>query len=179
MTVDRDAGQARPRPGWVTLLAVLNILGGLGMLLLATACQPALRELSGASEEIGLPLAGMRMAVPIFGVVQFSAGIGLWTGVRWGWWLAAFSYFFSSLRRIATAVALVLLMDRIQLDPQLVVRNVGRTIGGVSINALILVYLFSGKVLGYFGMEELRKLRAVAILLGITMAAGMLLMLDG
>ena len=125
-----------PRPMGIAILAVLEILGGLLILLLGLAVAAVSGTLFSA---LGLAVpAGVGIAVGgvvvIFGLLGLLVGWGLWTGRRWARILAII---LSGLGALASLVALVL-----GSIPSIV---------GLVIDVSILWYLFRPNVRAFFG----------------------------
>ena len=79
-----------PRPFGVTILAVLNliggilaVIGGLGLLLLGAIGAPI--PMLGL---ILFPIAIIGLAGLVVGILQLIVAYGLWMGRTWAWWFA-------------------------------------------------------------------------------------------
>ena len=73
------------RPTGVTVLAILQLLGGLLMLVIAAG-------LSAVSSFVGrgflIAFGGLISGVlAIFGLIGLATAYAFWTGQSWGWWL--------------------------------------------------------------------------------------------
>lgn len=130
------------RPTGVTILAVLQILGGIlslvagvgglffGGLIVAAGGQ------AGEAAAVGPILVGSAIAAVISGIIGLVAGFGLLMLKSWGWTLAIV---FSALNILNNLVALVQ------------GRNVAGAIIGIVISGLILYYLNQHNVKRAFG----------------------------
>ena len=85
------------RPKGIAALAVLQILGGVmtvGVVVLGSG---------GISESLsgtGLSWTSLSAATVVYGALGIAAGIGMWRGKAWGWWLAAFTYVHGIVRNV-------------------------------------------------------------------------------
>lgn len=130
----------RQRPTGITVLALLNFIGGglailLGIVFIALG--PYMSELTH-----GLP-ALLSLLVGVLGIVFLVAGLiglvvgwGLWTGKEWSWWLTV----------VLEALGLVSGLAGIVMgDPTSLI--------GLLIAALILWYMFKPHVKDFFGVK--------------------------
>ena len=76
------SGMRGARPTGITILAILEVLGGLA-LLLGGAAITALGGLVGLG--LGAAFGGILI---IFGLLSFVVAFGLWTGKEWAWLVA-------------------------------------------------------------------------------------------
>lgn len=109
--------------------------------------------------------------VVLLGMVHLAAGIGMWTGKRWGWWLAAFSYLYALVNDVGKVVLMPDLFATVG-EPTggtafAVVRLLASALGGV----LILGYWFGEGVLDYFDLLQMSKWKTLARLIGATLLA--------
>lgn len=91
------------RPIGVSILAILEIAGGVLAIIAGILAGGAMSSIIGT---LG-PLVGIIYVIA--GLVAFAAGYGLWTGAKWGWWLAIVLYalgIISSLASLALGVVL-------------------------------------------------------------------------
>ncbi|MGI0079348.1 MAG: hypothetical protein ACRECH_06960 [Nitrososphaerales archaeon] len=77
------------RPTGVTILAILEILGGL-LLLFGAAALFAVSAIAGSIA--GVPMvgafgAGLGAFLVILALLSFAVAYSFWTGKSWGWWL--------------------------------------------------------------------------------------------
>ncbi len=129
------------RPTGVTILAILNILGGLLFLLAAagsafagpfiSAALPS-SMLSHASSILGI--IGLFLAV--LGIIFLIVGYGLWKGMNWAWWLSV----------------ILLALGVIANGLSLLSANISAILPFI-IGAIILYYVTRPRVKSYFGMR--------------------------
>ncbi len=126
-----------PRPLGVTVVAILQILGG-ALLVLAGAALAALPQLV----ELPLPgfgpllLGGLGAFLIVIGILALLVGWGLWAGKGWAWWLTVILQALG----IASSLASLALGDP-------------TAIASLIIAAIILYYFFKPHVKAYFGVK--------------------------
>lgn len=170
-------GPSRERPRFIAVLAVLQIVGGA---ILIAAILLGYKGISDTLSGTGLSWRNLSVASILYATLGIAAGIGMWRGKPWGWWLAAFSYFYGILRSVT---ALLTIPDMVYAlgEPA---RGVGyyytREIGQIGWGILITGYWFSQNVLYYFGLTQLSRLRAFLTLVGVSVVVfGVGLLLPG
>jgi hypothetical protein len=162
-------GGGRERPIGIMLLAGLALLSGLVLLgaLAIVLSQSAAAEAIG---ELGVypPLLIGMMAL-VAGVL-LGAGVGMWRGERWGWWLGAFMQVFSVVRNAAALVTVPGMEDPLVEESEdfqiLLVRVIGRSV----VILLLIGYFFRGNVLEYFRLEEVNRVVALVALVVVSAA---------
>jgi hypothetical protein len=87
----------RERPVGITILALLNLLGGAAVLVIQAVQWNKLAE---SLESIGVSSAIGFAAILFLGVLGVGAGIGMLIGKHWGWWAGAFYLFYSVARNL-------------------------------------------------------------------------------
>jgi lysylphosphatidylglycerol synthetase-like protein (DUF2156 family) len=125
-----------PRPLGVTVVAILQILGGILLVLggAALAALPQLVELPLPG--FGLLFGGLGALLIIIGILALLVGWGLWAGKGWAWWLTV----------ILQALGIVSSLASLALgDPT--------AIASLIIAAIILYYFFKPHVKAYFGVK--------------------------
>jgi tetratricopeptide (TPR) repeat protein len=154
-----------PRPGPVTALAVLQVLSGVAAVAFVVLGS------EGRFGEVSIPgfFSQQHVALAVLvGMVHIAAGVGMWLGKSWGWWLAAFSYLYSLLNNAST---LLLVPDMVEAyrEPA---RGAGyyylRELFNIGWDVFILVYWFREGVLDYFGLLDLSRLKAFVGLIAVT-----------
>jgi hypothetical protein len=154
----------------VSILAVLHLVGGLGL----AALQVVLLSQMGAIEEtlrsIGLPPWVLIVGVLFLTALAIASAVGMWTGARWGWWLAAFYYMYGVFRN-ATALYTVAAMSGLLEDSSrgpeyYFVKHAIRLV----VSLLLFCYFFKTNVLEFFGLADLSKATTIAILVGLCVA---------
>jgi len=155
------------RPVGVAILAVLHTLaavalGALLIILIANA-----EDNARWFEQKGLPFTWFAVISAVFVLLAVACGIGMWLGTKWAWWLAAFYYFFVLFGDNCQLLLMVPLKAVAQDYEAVTVLLVRQGVGGI-IHFALLRYLFQANVLRYFGLNSLRKLRALGVLFAIT-----------
>lgn len=157
-----DSGMIRiPRPGLISWLAATKIVSGAGLLVAVAALHGRLGALGAA---FGVSPRYVDVSLLFIGALSLAAGVGMWRGTRWGWWLAAFFWAYA----IARHANVLLMASGMAGQPA------GET-PGIEYNHLkhtlrlvfyagLLWYLFQNEILRFFGLRGMHKGRAVALL---------------
>jgi hypothetical protein len=158
------------RPKFLTLLSLLHMCSGMGVLvLIATTPMGGAERISSL---LGYPRSMVAIAFAVVGVLDVGAGVGMWLGNRWGWWLAAIYYVHAILRSAhALLVSLVPPAEWGEPDHGWGGQHLKFT-GRVFINSLILLYLYGDTCARYFHMEELPVRKSLAKLVGAAFTVG-------
>jgi hypothetical protein len=148
----------RTRPTLVSILAVLHIISGAGILFILVRYSSRLATLGGP---MGASPLFLNLSILFLGALGLASGIGMWRGAEWGWWLAGLYYVYGIYRN-ANAVFLISSMAN-ELAGE--ARGPGyyyfKHTARVFTHALVLFYLFRDRVLAYFGLQQLEKARAL------------------
>ena len=124
------------RPTGIAILAILELLGGILILLvgiaLAAVGGSVLSSLGYGS--LGGLAAVAGGVVAIFGIIGLLVGWGLWTGKGWAWWLAV----------ILSILGVLVSIGSIAV-------GAFTSVVGLIIDAVILWYLFRPHVKAFFG----------------------------
>ncbi len=155
----------RRRPFGVAVLAALHVLG-------AVVVIGAVVMVAAAYQQSGATLGWLWViAAPIVCVLAVVLPVGLWTGKRWGWWLAAVYY-----AQFALGAAVVLLIlgvtvadDRGEVT-QRQIELAGKHVARLAIFAALLWYMTNRDVLDYFRLQRMTRLGALARALGAAVA---------
>jgi len=115
----------------------------------------------------------------LISVLSFVAGIGMWRGKKWGWWLGAFLYMYAVLWTIKSLIYLPWLFGYFVKPHN---RNVYYYIKhGINlvVRVLIFIYFFKGSVTEYFVLQQQSKIKTLIILfvLGLIVVVGCYLFL--
>ena len=112
------------RPLGVTIIAILAILGGIGLLF------------SGFTAFALLPVVGIIVGglLVVIGLAYFVMAYGLWKGKGWAWRITL----------ILAAIGIIVGIGSIAVG------NVGALVH-ILINAIVIYYLYRPKVKSYFG----------------------------
>jgi lysylphosphatidylglycerol synthetase-like protein (DUF2156 family) len=92
----------RTRPLGVTILAILTILVGIGLLLigLLLLALGSIVGLFGGAPMFGLPIAAIGGLVLLVGILMLVSGFGLLKLRMWAWWLAIISFILGAVSSI-------------------------------------------------------------------------------
>jgi hypothetical protein len=134
MTKDNYNKSNYRRPILLSILAVLMVLGGimisiLGVFLMAVGLTPAMIDFLAEMDltvEIGL-LAGA--FVLLLGIIYIFIGMALFSGKKWGWWLA-------------TIMTVIVLISNLYVF----------SIPSLILNLIVLLYLLTKNTRGWFGV---------------------------
>jgi len=156
------------RPLGVSLLAGLNLLGGLvlcGML--------AFLLLQGITfapvQDLGIYPPLLIGGFLLVGLVLIGAGLGMLQGARWGWWLGIFSQVYTIVRNASALVIVPGMEDSLAVEREFqlqVLRLATRSV----VSVLLIGYFFRRNVLEYFGLEELNRVVALIALIFVCAA---------
>ncbi|MNZ70063.1 hypothetical protein D3C78_883830 [compost metagenome] len=155
------------RPMGLSLVAILLVLGGAGLLIIQLIAFSKLEEMSSLINVSNYVLQGAFVFVGLLGV---AAGVGTWIGAKWGWWLALFYFAYAVTRNINVLLTIHNLMDQF-----------GGTIGeavkgyfkyGVRVlwDCALLFYLCSETATTFFKAKETKKWKALLIVFAICIA---------
>jgi uncharacterized membrane protein (DUF2068 family) len=133
VTMARKMKTQKGRPLGLTILSILYLLAALGAILLAFAVSTVLSAM--LSESMGLVTGFASVILIIAGIVSLIIAYGLWTGRKWGWWIAII---FAVLAVLGNLVSLVS-------------GHIGAIVA-IIIEAIIIYYLTRPHVKAYFGM---------------------------
>ena len=122
--------QQKHRPLGVTIIAILTIIGGIGLLasgIAAVVATPFLSDMGGLS-------AGIGAALIVLGIAYFVMAYGLWKGKGWAWTITLVLSFIG----IAFGIA------------SIVTGNIG-AVFHLIINIIVVYYLYKPNVKMFFG----------------------------
>lgn len=151
----------------VSILAVLHLVGGALMFGLQFWLLANLNSMDESLRALGIPPALLIVGVMFLAVVTIAAGIGMWVGTQWGWWLAAFNFVYNIFRNGSALVTILGMSDQWELgdrDPEYYVFKHG---GRIVVQFLLLLYFLNRDVLRFFGLRELNRVKAVCIIVGV------------
>lgn len=145
----------RKRPTGVTIIGILNIIGGiLGLIMgfVLIALGPTLSQISendtSDTMNTNIELSKIDDYLHIFGIISIPigiasliVGIGLLKGKGWAWSGAV----------ILSIISIVFNLVYAALLGGVEASSIGGTIVGIIINGIILAYLFKSNVKSYFG----------------------------
>lgn len=157
----------KPKPRGVRILAALHILGGaLTLPLLLTFGQ-------GLGQAVGIIGASpilVFVSLGFLGLLALASGIGMWTGKRWGWWLAVFYYVYGALGNANTILTLPGILDQLGTPAQGAGFYYARELGQAFLSILLILYLYRRNVRGYFGLGSFSIMKSGAVLIGSSLA---------
>ena len=130
--------QKPPRPTGVSILAILNLLGGIlavlgGILLIGVGGSGMMSSLGFTGFISGI-VAAVGGIVIVIGLFALVVGWGMWTGKTWAWILAVILYALGALSSLISLAAGAI-----------------SSIVGLLISAFLLWYLWRPHVKAFFG----------------------------
>jgi len=158
-----DDGVRPGRPIGVAILAVLHLLGGVGMVVVVIlmsqwAWFPARSVLVFA--------LGVAAATAVRSIVT---GVGPWGGARWGWWLAGF-YQCLSLLQYSLASGFGVLEVLVMGPPTVSIGpDLAFSAGQAVVHGLLLWYLFRTNVMAYCAVSHWHRGKALGVLAGVAL----------
>ncbi|MDM4015868.1 hypothetical protein [Roseiconus lacunae] len=163
------------RPRGISILAFLAMTGGIGLFSVPVTYAISWEQARTAFQETGFHPVFALVSLVFLAVLALVGGIGMWRGMKMGWWLGCFYYVYAIFRNGATILNIALVSDSFVAEDQGADQFGAKYVIRVAINFLLVLYFFKGNVLGYFGLSEINKPLAIGILLsictGITVAA--------
>jgi hypothetical protein len=148
------------RPMGITLIAVLLAVGG-GLSLISQLLN--FSSLNGASDLLSVPIIMLQASIAFVSVTGLAAAAGLWSGKRWGWWLALF-YFAYAITRNANALLSIQWLDGAANLTKSYYMQYGFRIAW---NIFLMYCLCAENATQYFKNEDTLKWRALLIVFGI------------
>ncbi|HQU47292.1 MAG TPA: hypothetical protein PK867_31105 [Pirellulales bacterium] len=161
-------GDRHPRPLGIFLLALLHFL--VGAMIMATGVSlGGVRGLPGLSPAVCL--IGCTFIASLF----VGAGVGMFQGVKWIWWLEAFGFAWSICTSVLGIVVSLFFWN--QMGARGAVNLLFKYPIRLVVGALILTYLLSENVRAFFRLKRLDTGQALGILFGL--AITLILLLNG
>jgi hypothetical protein len=137
---------------------VLHIFSGVVILILIAGFG---RQLGAIGPVLGTSPLFAQLSMLFLGALTLAAGVGMWRGAAWGWWLAGFYYVYAIYRNANALLVISSMADQLAGEARgpgyYYVKHVGRVVT----HSLVLFYLFRESVLAYFGLDQLDKRRAL------------------
>lgn len=156
------------RPIGISILCILNFLGGVGGLVGILVMQVFFGNLlEQLSDLLGVSSTFITIYLVFLMSLSIISAIGMWIRKRWGWWLAA-SYYPYAVVRTGYHIFIVLGMSE-----QLVNSSRGvnyyltMDIIKIIIGSIVFLYFFKNTVRKYFKLTNISKRKAILILVGI------------
>ena len=158
------APPARSRPVGVTILALLFLITGVGMVaLLVTSWSTLLAGLG----QIGVSAPMLLYSLILPTILGFVAGAGLWIGRPWGWWAATVASLLNIVRNVQGLLVLLGLVQALdglsEAATMALVRDAASVIG----QSLLLAYFFKGNVLAFCQVGGTSRWHLLLLLAGI------------
>ena len=162
------------RPIGVWILAILFVLGGVMIAAVSFLALSPAANVERVYRAFHLTPEIIFAGAFLAGVVVFATGVGMFVGWRWGWWLATLYFVWTAFRSSAFVINLMLSPDLTDVIGESTTRGMQYYLVKygmrVPVNFLLTVYMFRENVLGFFGLSQLAKLKAVVILAGVSLA---------
>jgi len=172
---EQTGSKLATRPLGIAILSWLHFLAGLVFLAAAVlfAVEAAtgfsgMEIFSDAESQVQVPFWFAIAVSGFYAMLGASIGIGLWQGARWGWWLAMIYYVWWVLDLVAGIARAV--TDADVLDREIVGRLLVGNLIHVAILVLVALYFFKGSVREFFGLQSLRMIPALNVLVAISIA---------
>lgn len=153
-----------PRPVGITILSVLYFLSGIAILAIPFLFQGA--SLKGF-ESIGVSEIGAYLSIGFLALLGIFAGIGMWIGKKWGWWLGAFYILYSIARNTNALIMIPSVVEQYGAQDIEVTSFYIKHGGRVIFHSLLLLYFFKGNVVEYFSVGGTSPWKRFGVLLGI------------
>ena len=155
----------KERPIGISILSVLYILGGLAILVMQLFLSGAISE---GMESIGISGLYSLFAIGFLGFLGLSAGIGMWTGKRWGWYLGTFYLLYSVARSTNAILMIPSLVEQFGAPEGGVDKYYIKYGGRIFFHSLLTLYFFKGNVVEFFGVGNTNPWKRFGILFGAT-----------
>lgn len=94
-------------------------------------------------------------------LIVLAAGAGMLFSARWGWWLAGFVYSYVIVRAIYMITVTFIRQDELQQAGQSI--DYAGYVYQIFLFAALLMYLYSGRALRHFNLQDVRKRKSAAI----------------
>lgn len=140
------------RPVGVTIAAVLYSCGGIALLL--GVLDPVFHE-----DSRSVATASLLIDLGFQAVIALTAGVGMWTRRKWGWWFGAFYLCYSVAMGLAVVLQLVL------GTPNGVPGPYGAAVIRIVVSLVLLSYFFRGNVAQFFELAPSRRWKRLGLLL--------------
>lgn len=158
--ISTDQKQSARRPTLITILAILNILGGLSVFITQLVAWGNLKQ---AAIQSSISITQLLLGFIFLAVLSVSSGIGMWLGQKWGWWLGALNELYVIPRRLNVLLAALSMYTGTEGDE---LTRIIRSAGQILLSIVLLFYFYRHNVLDYFGLAEFPKWKSILMLLG-------------
>lgn len=122
---------------------------------------------SAATSILGIPPILLLLGILFLAALGTASGIGMWIGHKWGWWVSSFYYVYGIFRNGAAIATVIAMSDALEGESRGLGFYLVKFGGRIVIHFLILLYLFSENVLGYFDLCDLDKWKAIGTLVAV------------
>jgi hypothetical protein len=153
------------RPVGITILAVLYIIGGVGIFAVQLFMGGAISQvfdLFGISSMLAV------VAILFLGGSALAAGVGMLLGKKWAWWLGAFYLMYAVARNINAIIMIPTLLEQFGTPEAGVAKYYIKHGGRIIIHSLLVLYFFKSNVEAYFQVENVNAWMRVFKLIGAT-----------
>lgn len=157
---------SRPARNWVKWLSILPVWNAIVALVGASITLGGRLQVSTA---VGPSAIYLLLGSAFLALLGLVTGVAIWTGPRWGWWLATYYFWSSGLRSLN-----VLLSSLASGRP-----GCGLTspLLDVVLGFGVAIYLFTPGALGWFGVSLCRKWPSALLRLGAAVGTVLLFLL--
>lgn len=152
------------RPLGITILSILSILSGLGVLILQILYNETLVQLMNEFEFSSMILV---ISVTFLALTSLISGVGMFLGKKWGWWLGAFCIIYAIIRNANALISIFNMTDYIESSTKGLKYYLTKHIGRIITNGLVFTYFFKNNVMEYFRIKHYSKYK-VALQLIVT-----------
>lgn len=157
----------KQRPIGITILSVLSLIGGIGMVGVLMIYGKNLMGVTSIFNISALMIIG---SVLFLGLWAIGSGVGMLLGKKWGWWMAGVYYVYAILRYLNVLVTVFSLADDLEATTSSIEYNFVKFSARIAGQIFVLSYLFKDHVREYFDVEQVSKLKAILYLIGIGIA---------
>jgi tetratricopeptide (TPR) repeat protein len=166
------------RPTGIAILSWLHMGGGaIGaviVLVLLTAIPDAQKALD-ALTTIGLPPGLLLCAIIFLLILTCLSGVGMWTGIKWGWFLGSFYYAYSITRNLNALITIPAILGALSPEelsemphgPGFYYAKHGLR---VVVHGLLYLYFFKTNVRAHFSLQASRRWVPAVTQVGICIA---------
>jgi hypothetical protein len=160
----------KERPIGVSILAVLHLVGGVGLVAMQVWMLFDYERIAAGMSEVGIPPTLLFIGVLLLAVLGLASGIGMWIGTKWGWWCATFYYTYGLTRNFNALYFTWSISDEIPAGPRGASYYYAKYTARFCVSLLLLLYFFKPNVLAYFDMQGVHRGKAIAALATATAA---------